>query len=140
MNNYNIYDENYTNTDSYQKFLEGNPGSGTLRIKASAASEAIPISGLKIVVSKEIDNDTIIFFEGYTDESGLIERISLPTPSVNPDNLDVPIKTTYDINASYIQDNFKEVYHVNMYANILVIQNINLVPDMTLEVSDIDGD
>ena len=80
MNNYNIYDENYTNTDSYQKFLEENPGRGTLRIKASAASEAIPISGLKIVVSKEIDDDIIIFFEGYTDESGLIERISLHHP------------------------------------------------------------
>lgn len=139
MNTYSIYDEEYTNSFSYQNFLEENPSEGKLRIRAYAASEAVPIKGLKIVISKIIDNNNVIFFEGYTDESGLIEEISLPAPALNIDNLIKPLKTTYDIKASYLPDNIMQTYSVNIYENICVIQNIIIVPESNIETREFNG-
>ena len=52
MNTYNYIDESFTNTKSYQDFIKENPTEGYLKIRAYAASQAIPISGLNIIVSK----------------------------------------------------------------------------------------
>ena len=80
MNIYNINDENFKNTEAYRSFMNDNPVNGYLKIRAYGASGAIPISNLKIVVSKIINNTKIIFFEGTTNESGIIDKITLPTP------------------------------------------------------------
>lgn len=130
MNTYNINDSKYMTTDSYKNFMASNPGRGNLRIRAFAASQAIPISGLKITVSKIIDNNKIIFFEGITNESGLIDRIVLPAPITNPNNLDVPNKTNYDVRAVLEKDNINNLYLVGMYDKVCVVQNINIVPEM----------
>lgn len=134
MNTYNINDVNFINSEAYQNFIKNNPGYGNLRIRAYAASQAIPISGLKIVVSTTIGNDNVIFFEGYTNESGIIEKIPLPAPRLQTSNLDAPNTTTYYITATYIPDNLNIFYKVNMYENVCVVQNINIVPDMTSQV------
>lgn len=117
------------NNNSYQKFLKDNSSVGYLKIRAYAASEAIPIMGLKVIVSKEIDNKDIVFFEGTTDESGVIEKITLPAPPLKLNNLTAPDKATYKITAIYDQDNFKEIFNVNIYEEIWVMQNIVLVPN-----------
>ena len=130
MNTYNFNDEDFKNTAVYQKFISDNSGQGYLRIRAYAASQALPISGLKIVVSKNIDNNDVIFFEGTTNESGVIERIVLPAPKLDPNNLDAPNSTTYEIKATYAKDNVSSIYRVNMYENIYVLQTINIVPDL----------
>jgi len=132
LNTYNINDENFINSLSYQNFLRNNPSRGYLNIRAYAASQAIPISGLKVIVSTNIDNDKVIFFEGSTNSSGVIGGISLPAPSLDPNNLDAPNKTTYQIEATYAPDNLTKIYSVNMYENVSVIQNISIVPDMNL--------
>ena len=130
MNTYNINNENFKNTPSYTNFIAQNPSNGYLKIRAYAASEAIPISGLDIVVSKIIDNNKVIFFDGATNESGVIERIVLPAPKLNTDNQNAPSSTTYDIEASY--NDINSTYKVNMYENIYVIQTINIVPKMNM--------
>lgn len=127
MNTYNFNDENFKNTDIYKKFLEENPSYGHLKIRAYAAREAIPISGLRVVIKKIIDNNIIVFFDGYTNDSGLIEKIDLPTPKLNVNNLDVPNSITYDIDATYL-NNIKLSYKANMYEDICVVQNISLAP------------
>ena len=86
MNTYNFNDASFKNTSSYQNFISANPSEGYLKVRASAASQALPISGLKIVVSKIIDGNKVIFFEGTTDSSGVIEKITLPAPKLNTDN------------------------------------------------------
>lgn len=116
------------NNEIYQKFLKENPGSGNLRIRAYAANGAVPISNLKIIVSKNIDNNKIIFYEGTTNESGIIERIKLPAPIINSDNLLLPNSTSYDITATY--NNIDLLYKINMYDDVCVVQNISIVPDM----------
>ena len=137
MNTYNVNDENFVNSQVYQDFLRANPSEGYLKIRAFAASQAIPISGLNIVVSKVIDNNNVIFFEGVTNESGVIEKITLPAPKLSESNLVAPNGIVYDITATYTNNNISGVYKVNIYEGIYVVQTISIVPDTTLGVGGI---
>ena len=136
MNTYNFNDESFKNTTLYQNFISGNPSQGYLKVRAYAASQALPISNLKIEVSKIIDNNKIVFFEGNTNSSGVIERIILPAPKLDPNNLDAPNSTMYDIKATYEKDNIDNVYRVNIYENIYVIQTISIVPSLSVIAGD----
>lgn len=126
MNNVNITDSNFISTIVYKKFMIENTGRGILNIRASFANQALPITNLKVVVSKEIENYNVIFYEGVTNISGLIEKISLPTPPKENDDLIAPKNTTYKITTLY--NNMEYTYVVNMYDEIYVVQNINIVP------------
>ena len=126
---YNVNDINFTNSNLYQEFLKENPKTGYLKIRAYAASGAIPITNLKVIVSKNIENDKIIFFEGLTNSSGIIENITLPAPSLNESDLVKPNNITYDIEATY-ESGSKYTYQVYIYENVYVIQNINIVPNI----------
>ena len=132
MNTYKFDDENFKNTDIYKQFITVNNSEGYLKIRAYAASQALPISKLKIVVSKRIDNNNIIFYEGETNTSGVIEKITLPAPKQNTDDLIVPSSTSYDVKATYEQDSTTTIYKVNIYDNIYVVQTINVVPTMSV--------
>ena len=126
MNNVNITDSNFISTIVYKKFMIENTGRGILNIRASFANQALPITNLKVVVSKKIENYNVIFYEGVTNISGLIEKISLPTPPKENDDLIAPKNTTYKITTLY--NNREYTYVVNMYDGICVVQNINIVP------------
>lgn len=119
--------DNIKNKEYYEQFLLNNPSVGYLKIKAYSANGAVPISGLKVVVSKVINSDRIIFFEGMTNESGIIEKISLPAPALNSNNLDAPLSTIYDIDSYY--NNIDRKYSVRIFADIYVVQNINIIPN-----------
>ena len=82
------------------------------------------------VLSKNIDNDKVIFFEGATDSSGLIEGIALPAPIMSTDNMISPSSATYNITATYAPDNEVQLYSVRIYDNLYVVQNISIVPDI----------
>lgn len=130
MNTYNFNDSNYMNTESYKNFILNNPTSANLNIRTTAANDAIPISDVRIIVSKEIDGNKIIFYDGLTDESGMINDIKLPTPRLTTDDLEVPNSILYDLEAIYASDNIDRIYKILMYPDICVIQNINIVPTM----------
>lgn len=130
MNNFYITDDNFINSKSYQDYMQINRGRGVLKIRASAANQAIPINNLKITVSAVIDNKNVIFYEGYTNSSGVIENILLPAPIANNNDLTVPNKATYDVSALYNEADINQTYKVNIYDNIVVIQTINIVPPM----------
>ena len=134
---YNIKDENFKKTEIYKKFINEHPSFGNLRIKASAASGAVPVSGVKIIVTTTIDNMDVIFYEGQTDDSGLINKISLPAYKLDPNNLSIPQKTVYNIKATYVPDNLSMTFKVNIYENINVVQNINIVPELRIIEGDI---
>lgn len=136
MNTYNFNDDSFKNTQIYQTFITSNPVEGYLKIRAYAASQAVPISNLKIEVSKIINNNKIIFFEGTTNSSGIIEKITLPAPRLDQSNLAKPNSTSYDINATYTMDNTTNSYKVNIYEDIYVIQTINIVPTLNVIAGD----
>jgi len=131
---YNIGDKDFLNSELYKNFINANPGFGFLKIRAFAASQAVPISGMSVVVSKDIGGNKVIFFEGVTNESGVIERINLPVPRMDSDNMVSPILTTYDVNTSY--EGESRLYKVNVYDNIYVVQNINVTPNISYGVGD----
>ncbi len=131
MNIYNVNDSSFIDSKIYKDYLNDNPEKGGLRIRAYAASGAIPISGVGIIISKVIDNNMVIFYEGITDSSGLIEKVILPAPKLELSNLGVPKKATYDIKATY--NGVDRTYKVNIYENVCVVQNINITPDMSME-------
>ncbi len=128
MNTFNINDQNFINSEIYKNYIKDNPTNGYLKIRAFAANQAIPIGGLNIKVSKMINNNNVIFFERKTNSSGIIEKITLPTPKLDSDNLDAPKTTTYEIMATYKNNN--KIYKINMYENIYVVQDININPNM----------
>ncbi len=130
MNNVSLNDEEFINSTAYQEFMNNNKGTGYLRIRAYAANQAVPITGLKILVNKKIDGYNVNFFEGYTNESGVIENISLPAPRNNNDDLVIPKSTSYEIVATNNMNNTSLAFIVNVYDNLYVIQNISIVPKM----------
>lgn len=133
MNNVNINELSFQSTESYKKFIEDNPGKGNLMIRASSAKEAIPLPNVDITVSKTIDNYNVIFFQGKTDNSGMINNLSLPAPKSNNNDLITPQSTTYLITAT--TNNKKQTYTINMYNNICVVQTINIIPEMNEEIN-----
>jgi hypothetical protein len=126
MDNVKITDSSFMNSTIYKRFMDENTGRGNLNIKASFANQALPITNLRVVVSKKIENVNVIFYEGVTNISGIIGKISLPTPPRNNDDLVAPEMTVYKITAVY--NNKEYSYNVNMYDGICVVQNINIVP------------
>ncbi len=126
MKVYNINDDEIISSLEYQNFLRDNSASGILRIRAYAASEAIPIKGVKVEVSILIGENRVIFYEGETNESGLIDKISLPAPKLDSDNMAKPSSLIYDIFAIYPPSNLNTLYKVHIYEDICVVQNINI--------------
>ena len=136
MNTYNFDDSIFRQSQLYQDFIRENPSQGFLRIRAYAASGALPISGLRVIVFKNVENSKIIFFDGVTNNSGVIEKIILPTPKIDDDNQVIPKNITYDVEAIYEPDNIDRMYRVNMYENVYAVQNINIVPSINNGVGD----
>ena len=131
MNTYTI-NSDYIKSEEYKNYLKINNSIGYLSIRAYSANEAIPVKGLRITVTNTIGNNNVIFFEGETDESGMINNISLPAPKLNNDNLVSPTKTTYNIISYYEPENLKQIYQANIYEGIYVVQNINIIPAMKM--------
>lgn len=129
MNLVNFNDPSFMQSATYQEFISKNTSSGYLNIRAYAANAALPIKGLKVVVSKVLNNNRVIFFNGLTDESGVIEKIVLPAPILSKDDEIIPLSENYDIEATY--DNQISLYKIVIYSNISVNQNINIVPNQT---------
>ena len=138
MNIIDFNNQEFQNTEVYKDFIKNNPSNATLNIRASSANFAVPVEGVKIIVSKTIDNYKVIFFEGLTDESGMINQIILPTPSIVENDLDIPNATPYDIEAIYEKDNVDNKYVVLMYPGICVIQNINLIPTLVVSSMEVE--
>ena len=123
----NIYYDEFKNTDAYKTFIGENSGIGRIKIRATAARGALPVSGINVVISKMIEDYDVIFYEGITDESGMISCISLPTPSVNlKDDLTIPPSALYRLNIK--SDNIDKEYDVRVYDGVCTMQNISVVP------------
>jgi len=131
--------EKLQNDPAYQEFVRNHPGTGFLKIRASSAGEAIPIEGVKITVSKEIGDNTIIFFEGITDDSGMINGIKLPTPERIQSDEEVPRFAAYDLHAVYEKQNFDKLYNISLCCGFGIIQYINITPDVESEMRDYNG-
>lgn len=126
-----IYIKNLNdNNPQFQRFVKIYSGIGGLKIRAYGANEAIPISGLKVIVSTIYENDKFIFYDGYTDSSGMINKIELPAPISDPDDLVIPSSITYSIDVIYEPDNSERIFNINLYNGVCVLQNIGIIPEV----------
>lgn len=133
LNRIMVTDEALKKDASFQAFLRENPGYSTLKIRASAANEAYPISGVKVLVSRVIGNNEVIFFEGETDVSGMINNIVLPSPRAIKNDLEVPQFTEYQLHADSAPNNYQHDFQISVCCGITVIQYINITPPGTEE-------
>lgn len=135
----NFNDVAFKETATYQNFKRENPVFGCLKIRATSANEAVPIENVNIRISKQLGTDTVIFFEGRTDSSGMINNIELPAPPEVTSDEVIPTFTMYTVESTYMPDNVNKIYNVPISANICIIQYINIVPGGNLEMKDNNG-
>ena len=122
-----IYMEEKTySVKDYEQFAKQNPATGTLKIQAYAANQAFPLADVEIEVSKIIDNHKVVFFEGKTDSSGIIDNITLPAELKKDDieSFNDIYYTTYDLTARYPKTNAVKNYKVGIFDGLKIIQPI----------------
>ncbi len=112
---------------SYQEFLKQNLGVGTLKIQTLIGNTYFPIKNVKIEVYKIFNHEKKVFYTGYTEESGLIDSISLPTPIRRTDYLNG--SSTYQIEATHPDYQTVLIDNVSIYDGIKSIQKIEMIPN-----------
>lgn len=124
--NFDYNNEEFKKTLAYNEFSNENSGEGILKIQASAASRAIPLKNVSIVVSKIIDGNRIVFYNGLTDESGIIESIILPAQKSLGEitSFSDVVYTTYDVSAKYLD--YDKDFNVSIFDGIKVIQPVRI--------------
>lgn len=123
---YNYDSEEFRNSSIYKNFININNGNGILKIEASTANGAYPLSGVLITISKRFGEDTVIFYSGVTNDSGIIESIVLPTrkPAKEVEEASDIVFTTYDLEAKDPKYNVQKMYDVSIFDEIKVIQPV----------------
>ncbi len=133
--------EEFKKSESYQKFIEENPSTGNLKVKVFTAYKAIPIPDTRILVTKDIDGQKVLFFSGLTDSSGMISDIELPSPEENTNFKpgDDAEYAMYDVTA--IHEGYERIkkYDVAIFGNTGVIQYIKMIPEIEMEGIDQNG-
>lgn len=122
--------EEFKKTDAYPAFAQKNSATGFLKVQAFMADQAIPISDVEILITKEIGDQIVVFFRGYTDSSGIIDNIVLPAP---PDIYNASTETisdfeTYDLTA--VKESFQTLrkYTIAIFGGLKALQYIKMVP------------
>lgn len=128
MNSNYITYEQFKSMPGYDKFLAENPSEGILKVQAFTADQAIPITDADVYIIKKIDGQDVLFFEGKTDSSGIIDNIILPAPSgaYNIDLFEAPNYTTYDLVFSSDLYHTIKQYEISMFGDVKVLQYIKL--------------
>ena len=123
--------DEFKRTGMYKNFMNIHDGTGILKVEASTASLAYPLSDVEIEVSKIFGEDKVIFYEGKTNESGIIESIILPTRKISKEIEDVSdiFYTTYDLFAKDSKYDVEKKYDVSIFDDIKVIQPVTFPVD-----------
>lgn len=104
---------------------------GTLRVRATSASGAIPISGAIIHIMGADEENRDFVRSLITDNDGITPKIDLPTPkksySLSPDEEETPY-ALYDVEA--VADGYytKRIISVAIFSGINAILPLNMIP------------
>ncbi len=111
---------------NYPGFANQNTGSGLLKVQVFSANQAFPLKDVAITIYKDIDGKRVVFYEGVTDSSGIIDNISLPTIEMKNDveSSDDIVFTTYNITAKNISTDETKDYVIYIYDDVKIIQPI----------------
>lgn len=118
---------------SLQEYIDVNSRRGMVRFRTYTARGALPVPGVRIVVSKSIGGKKHVFYSLTTDESGQTAVISLPAPpkelSETPDSAVTPY-SVYDAEATVQGFSTVIIKDLPVFEGITSVQRIALVPDV----------
>ena len=128
--------EEFKKTEDYNNFIKENPTTGKLKVEVFTAYQAIPIPDTEIIITKNIGNKKVLFYRGFTNSSGMIENIILPSKeeNINYKPGDTAAFTEYDLTA--IHEGFERIkkYDIAIFGNLGIIQYVKMIPDSLEEV------
>ena len=124
--------EDFKKLDEYQSFISENPDIGILKVQVFTAYGAIPIADTDILISKDIGNYRVVFFQGRTDSSGIISDIELPAPITDTvPNPEVPPEyTLYSLSAIHTGYESIKQYSIGMFGGVKIIQYVKMNPEI----------
>lgn len=114
-------------SEKYPDFISENDGIGTLKVQVYTANQAYPLADVEIKIVKEINNNTVTFFTGKTNSSGIIDNISLPAKKPLKEiesALDITY-TTYLLTATNPYTKQVKDFEIAVFAGMKIIQPIN---------------
>ncbi len=111
---------------------------GTLRIRATSASGAVPIMGAIVRITGGDEGDRMIAKSLITDSDGITVSVKLPTPnrsySLDPNGADTPY-ALYDVVVTADGYYTKRISGVAVFSGIDAILPVNMIP--TSDMSEI---
>lgn len=101
---------------------------GTLKVQVYAAQQVYPISSARVLVRRSGEDQ--IIFEGYTDSSGIVDNIRLPTPGKSLSGSPGKVKPYSQYDVFVTQPNFvsRNYMGVPVFSGVESIQTVRLVP------------
>ncbi len=120
--------EQFEKTDAYKSFIEENPSTGVLKVQVFTADQVIPIANAEIYITKTIGDNDVLFFNGKTDMSGIVDNIILPAPNgdANFEEFEIPKYTTYNLIVSSEEYKTIKQYEISMFGDVKVLQYVKV--------------
>lgn len=104
---------------------------GTLRVRATSASGAIPIMGAIVRITGGEESNRQIAKSMVTDNDGITPKVKLPTPrrsySLTPEDEESPF-ALYDVEVTADGYYEKRIIGVAIFSGINAILPINMIP------------
>ncbi|MDE5600655.1 MAG: carboxypeptidase-like regulatory domain-containing protein, partial [Oscillospiraceae bacterium] len=122
----------------WKEFESNNPSNGFLKVQVYSAQGALPVRDARIIVSKQFGNQSRIFYEMMTDESGVTDPVSLPAPDNSHSFVIDGVRPyeTYDLEV--FKPGFRTIVRENMpvFPGIVSLQPIQMRPLLSSEQDD----
>ena len=104
---------------------------GTLRVRATSASGAIPISGAIVRIMGGEEGNRSITKSLITDRDGITVKVDLPTPkriySLTPEETESPF-ALYDVEVTADGYYHKKIVGIAIFPGINAILPVNMIP------------
>lgn len=114
--------------DNFEDYMRENTGTGILKIQAFRGQQAFPVPNVRVIISRRIGDVDYIFFEGETDNSGIIDNISLPTPEKSDTGgYDDPPKVAVYLLSATKQSFDPILREIELYDDIVTIQPLKML-------------
>lgn len=119
--------------ESVADFRRENSSNGFLKVQAYSGRGAIPVSGVHILVTKDLGGKEYVFVDDMTDESGFTAAKTLPAPnrelSQTPQKEGAPLPyTTYNLIAE--REGFVTLIKKNLpiFPGVISLQPLEMLP------------
>lgn len=104
---------------------------GTLKVRAYTAGGALPVEGAIVRITGAEEENKNVAYSLLTDNDGVTERITLPTPPRELSEFPSPTETPFAIyNIEIIKDGYftKRLYNVPVFEGINSEQPVAMIP------------